>query len=168
MSKRRGRARGGSAKRGQAATAPRSARERPHRDPGGVGPRPDAPWHPWPFSELLIFVGAIATIIGFLRGAGGRDVLFAGIGAVVLGTLEFTVREHLAGYRSHTALIAAVPTALFHGACALALYELGAPHATWVAVPLALDVPIFWFLFRALKARFDDARRERVFALGKR
>lgn len=149
-------------------SARRAQAERPHRDPGGVGPRPDAPWHPWPFSELLIFVGAIATIVGFLRGSGGRAVLFAGIGAVVLGTLEFTVREHLSGYRAHTALIASVPTAIFHGGCALALYALGAPRTTWVVVPLALDVPLFWVLFRMLKARFDDARRERVFALGRR
>jgi hypothetical protein len=190
MSKRRGRARKRRSGAGQAAVAapvegsgrsgkaaarkaekspPRRAQStRPHRDPGGVGPRPEAPWHPWPFSEILIFAGAVATIIGFVRGAAGRAVLFAGIGSVVLGTLEFTVREHLSGYRAHTALIAAVPTALFHGGCALLLYELGAPHTTWVVVPLALDVPLFWFLFRALKARFDDARRERVFALSGR
>ncbi len=156
------------ARNAEQASSRRAHSTRPHRDPGGVGPRPEAPWHPWPFSEILIFAGAVATIIGFVRGAAGRAVLFAGIGSVVLGTLEFTVREHLSGYRAHTALIAAVPTALFHGGCALLLYELGAPHTTWVVVPLALDVPLFWFLFRALKARFDDARRERVFALNGR
>ena len=35
-------------------------------------------------------------------------------------------------------------------------------------VPLALDVPIFWLLYRWLRARFDDARRERVFELRRR
>src|SRR5271169_5495025 len=50
----------------RAATRQRGARSGPaqrgtHRDPGGVGERPDAPWHPWPFSELLILVGAIGT-----------------------------------------------------------------------------------------------------------
>ncbi len=139
-----------------------------YRDPGGVGERPRAPWHPWPLSELLIFVGAIGTLIGFARGSAGRPVLFAGLGAVMLGTLEFTVREHLAGYRAHTAMLAAIPTALFHSAAAVGLYSLGAPRVSWIVVPLALDVPIFWFLFKGLRARFDDARRERVFELSGR
>lgn len=137
-----------------------------HRDPGGVGERPEAPWHPWPFSELLILVGAIGTIVGFTSKA--QPVLFAGLGAVMLGTLEFTIREHLSGYRAHTAMLASVPTALFHGGVALGLYALGAPRVTWVLVPVILDVPLFWLLFRLLRARFQDARRERVFALGQR
>jgi len=29
-------------------------------------------------------------------------------------------------------------------------------------------VPLFWLLYRFLKARFEDARRERVFALKRR
>jgi hypothetical protein len=147
--------------------ARRSASERgTHRDPGGVGERPDAPWHPWPFSELLILVGAIGTIVGVVR----RDatLLYAGLGAVVLGTLEFTVREHRSGYRAHTALLSAVPTAILHGAVALGLYALGAKGQALVLAPLAVDVPVFWLLFRFLKGRFDDARRERVFALGRR
>src|SRR5260370_786950 len=68
---------------GGAQTRRRGARRGPadrgvDRDPGGVGPRPEAPWHPWPFSELLILVGAIGTIVGF---AGGQPAtLFAGLG----------------------------------------------------------------------------------------
>jgi hypothetical protein len=159
------------------APAPRPARRqrgarhpegppRARRDPGGVGERPEAPWHPWPFSELLILVGAIATIIGFSTHS--TSALFAGIGSVMIGTLEFTIREHLSGYRSHGALIAGVPTALVHGAIAFGLYEAGAPRITWVLVPVLVDVPLYWVLFKFLKSRFDDARRERVFALGRR
>jgi hypothetical protein len=133
-----------------------------------VGERPEAPWHPWPLSELLILVGAIGTVVGFLRGAGGRPVLFAGLGAVVLGTIEFTIREHRTGYRAHTAMLAAIPTAVVHSAAALGLYAAGAPRVTWIIVPLALDVPIFWFLFRTLRAIYTDARRERVFELSRR
>jgi hypothetical protein len=152
--------------RGQPAGSRGADRPRPgHRDPGGVGERPQAPWHPWPFSELLILAGAIATIIGFLRKENGYALLLAGIGAVILGTLEFTIREHLSGYRAHTSLVAAVPTAIVHGAIAFGLYAVGAPRETWVLVPLAIDVPLFWFLFKTLRARFADARRERVFRL---
>jgi hypothetical protein len=136
------------------------------RDPGGVGERPQAPWHPWPFSELLIFVGAIGTIVGVT--AKEPRVLYAGLGAVVLGTVEFTIREHRTGYRSHSSLLAAVPTALVHGAIALALFAAGVKGEVLVLAPLAVDIPLFWLLFRTLRARFEDARRERVFALGRR
>jgi hypothetical protein len=153
------------------ASRPRGARRGPaervvDRDPGGVGERPQAPWHPWPFSELLILVGAIATIVGVTK----RDaqVLYAGLGAVVIGTLEFTVREHRSGYRAHSALLAAVPTALVHGGIALLLFALGARGEVLVIAPLLIDVPLFWLLFRHLRAGFEDARRERVFALGRR
>ncbi len=140
--------------------------DRARRDPGGVGERPDAPWHPWPFSELLILVGAIGTIVGFA--SGHPWTLFAGLGAVLLGTLEFTIREHRAGYRSHATLLAAVPTAMLHGAIALALFSLGASGGVLVLAPLVVDVPVFWLLYRFLRARFDDARRERVFELRRR
>lgn len=148
------------------APAPRKAR-RPddgYRAPGSVGERPRAPWHPVPLAELLILVGMIAVAIGVARGESGKAVLFVGIGAVLVGTLDTTIREHLSGYRSHAALLAAVPTALLHGGAALALYALGAPSVTWVIVPLAIDVPVFYVLLKLLRGRFQDARRERVFA----
>jgi hypothetical protein len=65
-------------------------------------------------------------------------------------------------------MLAAIPTAIFHSAAAVGLYSLGAPRASLIVVPLAFDVPIFWFLFKWLRARFQDARRERVFELSRR
>ena len=170
---RRGRARkrrGGEQRVAPPAAAAKPVERAPRRDAGrlgelhALGERPQAPWHPWPLSELLILVGMIGAVVGFLRREAGQSLLFAGIGAIVLGTLEFTVREHLSGYRPHTTLLSAVPTALFHGACAFALFSLGASPATCVIAPLILDVPLFIFLFKLLRQRFDDARRERVFA----
>ncbi len=149
-------------RRASAETRPTGA----HRDPGGVGERPQAPWHPWPFSELLIFVGAVGTIVGFAKAE--SRVLYAGLGAVVLGTLEFTLREHRAGYRSHASLLAIVPTALVHGGVALGIFALGGRGAVLVLAPLAIDVPLFWLLFRFLRVQFEEARRERVFALRQR
>ncbi len=153
------------------APRPRAAQRAPiergvQRDPGGVGERPEAPWHPWPFSELLILVGAVGTIVG----AASKDpaLLFAGLGAVLLGTLEFTIREHRTGYRSHSSLLAAVPTAALHGTIALGLYALGGSRDLLVIAPLLIDIPVFWVIFRFLRARFEDARRQRVFALGRR
>ncbi len=139
-----------------------------YRVPGSVGARPRAPWHPLPLAELLILIGLIAVAIGAARGEAGKSILFVGIGAVLIGTLDTTIREHLSGYRSHAGLLAAMPTALVHGGVALALYALGAPSPAWVIVPLVLDVPLFSVLLKLLRARFEDARRERVFAGGRR
>ncbi|MFI4990958.1 MAG: hypothetical protein ACHQHO_08635 [Solirubrobacterales bacterium] len=135
-----------------------------YRAPGSVGERPRAPWHPFPLAELSILVGLVAVAIGAARGEAGKTLLLVGVVVVVLGTLDTTIREHLSGYRSHAGLLAAVPTALFHGAVALGLFALGAPRVTWVLVPVVLDVPLFSVLLKLLRARFEDARRERVFA----
>ncbi len=135
-----------------------------YRAPGSVGARPRAPWHPFPLAELSILVGLVAVAIGAARGEAGKTLLLVGVLVVVFGTLDTTIREHLSGYRSHAGLLAAVPTALVHGAIALGLFALGAPRVTWVLVPIVLDVPLFSLLLKLLRARFEDARRERVFA----
>lgn len=135
-----------------------------YRAPGSVGERPRAPWHPFPLAELSILVGLVAVAIGAARGEAGKTLLLVGVLVVVFGTLDTTIREHLSGYRSHAGLLAAVPTALVHGGIALGLFALGAPRVTWVLVPLVLDVPLFSVLLKMLRARFEDARRERVFA----
>ncbi len=97
-----------------------------------VGERPQAPWHPLPLSELLILVGAIGTIVAITRGAsGGGPALIAGLAAVAIGTVEVTLREHLAGYRSHTLILSLLPTIAFHSAVILVV-------AAFVAVPRAL------------------------------
>ncbi len=135
-----------------------------YRAPGSVGERPRAPWHPFPLAELSILVGLVAVAIGAARGEAGKTLLLVGVLVVVFGTLDTTIREHLSGYRSHAGLLAAVPTALVHGGIALGLFALGAPRVTWVLVPIVLDVPLFSVLLKLLRARFEDARRERVFA----
>ena len=132
-----------------------------------LGERPRAPWHPLPLSELLILVGLIGAVIGFSRRESGLTLLFTSIGAIALGTIEFTLREHLAGYRSHTILLASVPTAVFHSLAAVALAAIGAPTTASVLVPLLLHVPVFYFFFRLLRGRFLDARRERMRAAGR-
>src|SRR5262245_39756521 len=137
------------AERAERAGSARARQTKPndsYRAPGSVGERPRAPWHPFPLAELLIFVGLVAVAIGAARREAGKTLLFVGIAVVVLGTLDTTIREHLSGYRSHAGLLAAVPTALLHGGIALVLFELGAPRTTWVLVPIALDVPVFWLL----------------------
>jgi hypothetical protein len=124
-----------------------------------LGERPQAPWHPLPLSELLIFVGAIGFFIGLTRGiSSGGPPLIAGLVAVVIGTVEVTLREHLSGYRSHTIVLAALPVIVLDSLLVLVI----SPLSTAVKLILVVvDVGVFISLFRLLRVRFADARRER-------
>jgi hypothetical protein len=135
------------------------------KDPQSLGERPEPPWYPVPLSELLILAGAIGTVVGLSRGIShGGPPLIAGLVAVVIGTAEVTLREHLSGYRSHTLILALLPTIVFHSAVVLIVAAFtSTPRALNVAL-LFVDAAIFAFLFKLLRARFQDARRERVFA----
>jgi hypothetical protein len=136
--------------------------------PRGVGERPQAPWHPLPLSELLILVGAIGAAIGFSRGVShGAAPMFAGLAAVLIGTLEFTLREHLSGYRSHTIIIAVLGVAALHTGVALTVAAFTNVPRTLNVALIAVDVAVFAVLFKFLRSRFLDARRERVFAGGR-
>jgi hypothetical protein len=159
--------------------AARAARERPRgaaqrsgaqsargfKDPQSLGERPEPPWHPVPLSELLILAGAIGTVVGLNRGIShGGPPLIAGLAAVVIGTAEVTLREHMSGYRSHTVILALLPTIVFHSVVVLIVAAFTTtPRALNVAL-LFVDAALFAFLFKLLRARFQDARRERVFA----
>jgi hypothetical protein len=155
-------------------TRPRDAAKRERsagawRDPLSVGERPQAPWHPLPLSELLILVGAIGTVVGLSRlGHGGiahgGPALFAGIAAVLIGTLEVTLREHLSGYRSHTLILTLLPLIVFHSAVILIAASLTTVPKLLNVVLLLIDVAIGTVLFKLLRARYLDARRERTFA----
>ena len=125
-----------------------------------LGERPEAPWHPLPLSELLILIGAIGTVIGFSRGESGTVLIFAGLAAVLIGTVEVTLREHLSGYRSHTLILSLLPAIVLYTGLVLVARP---PLALNLAL-LAFAVLLATFLFKLLRARFLDARRERAFS----
>jgi uncharacterized membrane protein required for colicin V production len=118
-----------------------------------------------PLSELLILVGAIGTVVGLRRGfSHGGPALFAGLAAVMIGTIEVTLREHLGGYRSHTIILALLPTIVFHSAVALIVAAF-TRVPSWLNLLLVLaDVALFALLFKLLRVRYLDAHRERTFA----
>jgi hypothetical protein len=125
-----------------------------------LGERPQAPWHPLPLSELLILVGSIGTVFGVKRGESGIVLIAAGLAAVLIGTVEVTLREHLSGYRAHTLILSLLPTiALYTGVVILARPPLVANLALLLFAVLLATV-----LFKLLRARFLDARRERAFS----
>jgi hypothetical protein len=150
------------------ASVPAPPRVAASPNPPPIDGRPQAPWHPLPLSELLILIGAIGTVVGLTRlGSGASQdapLLFAGLAAVMIGTIEVTLREHRSGYRSHILLLALLPTILFHTATILVVSAFtSVPRALNVGL-LIVDAAIFAVLFKLLRAGFADARRERTFA----
>ena len=100
------------------------------RSPPG---RPPPPWGSFPLTELVVFVGLVLAVAGFVVGieeARGRTMFIAGIVLGMLGGLETSVRDHFAGYRSHTTLLS--------GAVAIATIVV----ITLVLRLIAPDVPI--------------------------
>jgi hypothetical protein len=80
-----------------------------------------------------------------------------GIIVVALGVIEVTAREHFSGYRSHTTLLAAIPTV----ALEFALVSSVNGRATRGAL-LVVVVPVFGGLFYVLRRAFMSARQRRV------
>jgi hypothetical protein len=127
------------------------------------GERPPAPWHPLPLSELLILAGAVAFVIAVSRlgrhgGSGAGPLLLVGVLAVALGTIEVTWREHRSGFRSHTLLLALMPVVVLHSVVVLGFASLSKPSQIVNLGMFAVDIAVFVFLFRLLRARFLDAR----------
>jgi hypothetical protein len=146
---------------------PRARASRSSPTASTYGERPPAPWHPLPLSELLILVGALGFALGLRRGiSSGGPVLLAGIAALAIGTFEVTLREHRSGYRSHTVMLALLPVLIFHS---LVIFLVSvfttAPRLLNVGL-FAIDIALFAFLFRMLRARFLDARHARVLKEG--
>jgi len=116
--------------RGTAAARPARAAPAPAR-PGGRPERPRAPWHPFPLVELCVFVGIVLLVLGGLNAHSdrGRLLLVCGMALGSVGGLDTAVREHWAGYRSHTTLLAAAPAVVV----AALLFFARAP---WIVVIL--------------------------------
>jgi uncharacterized membrane protein HdeD (DUF308 family) len=76
--------------------------------------RPPAPWGSFPLAELTILAGIVMLAVGaFSR---SPTSLAVGVVLAALGGLEVAVREHFAGYRSHTTLLAGALFVLVAGA----------------------------------------------------
>src|SRR5512133_369401 len=115
--------------------------------------RPPAPWGPFPLTEIAILVGLIMLIAGFASGGSfsGTLMIAVGIALAALGGLELAIREHFAGYRSHTALLAlagAVLTAALVSVLEALLFGSFMP-AVPVAVGALVSGPAFVVLRRA-------------------
>jgi hypothetical protein len=68
---------------------------------------PPALWGSFPLSELVVVVAIVFLVAGFfVAPPRGAVLIGAGLALGSLAGLELAAREHFAGYRSHTLLLA--------------------------------------------------------------
>jgi hypothetical protein len=129
-----------------AARATRARRQRPDD-------RPPAPWGSFPLVELVVLV-AIVMLVGGLIVAGTQGTVMVGTGLALggLAGLELSVREHLAGYRSHTLLLSAATAVAVLGLLFfLAPAEL--PPLLRIAAAAAVFALAAWWLIATFRRR---------------
>jgi hypothetical protein len=140
-----------SRKRGGVTT--RAERDAARRAPAARRPpaseRPPPPWGSFPLSELVILIGIAVMVWGFLSGRDqGEERVAAGLVLASIGGGELALREHLAGYRSHSALLAGVAAFVVVTAVALTL----GPVKVWVL--LLAGVAVFGGAFYCMRELF--------------
>jgi hypothetical protein len=132
-----------------AAPAPPPAPPPPRARPQRAAPTP--PWAPFPLIELAILIALVLIVAGFLtHGSRGPVVLGCGLGLASLATLELTIREHFAGYRSHASLLAGAG-AVGVAAVLYAFTRLAQP------LPLVIAAAVFATLFELLRRAYRRA-----------
>jgi hypothetical protein len=122
------------------------------RQAAAAGERPPAPWGSFPLVELVVLVGIVLLIAGLLiRGPRAGTMIAVGLALGALGGLELSIREHFAGYRSHTTLLSGAL-----GIGVLVGLALLFP-SLWLPIALAIAVAVFavtaWALARAFRRR---------------
>ena len=148
-------------KRGDAVPAMAPARAAPRRRGGrpSLEERPKPPWHPVPLVELCVLVGIVLLVLGALNldSDRGKLMLVLGMALGSLGGLDTALREHLAGYRSHTTVIASLPGVT----TAAVLFFARVPWPVLIAGAVAVFVTVFWWMRRVFMRRASRARRAR-------
>ena len=127
-----------------------SVKRRRDRDPEGA---PAAPWGSFPLVEIAVLVGIVILVLGFLS-SGSSQAILIGTGLVLcsIAGLELAIREHFAGYRSHTLILAALPAVVVLGV----LFYI-APEGLALVLRLVAGVAAFglaaWGLTAVFRAR---------------
>lgn len=110
--------------------------------------RPPAPWGSAPLAELVILAGIVSLAIGVV--GGNPTAIAVGVALAGLGGLEVAIREHFAGYRSHTTMLAGAAFVLTTG---LVFYAAG----QILAVALAIGAVAFAITFFLARRAFQRA-----------
>jgi len=114
--------------------------------PPGSDERPEAPWGKAPLAELAIFAGIVCLAIGIF---GSHETMIGvGVGLAAVGGMEVAIREHFAGYRSHTTLFAGFVFVVVVG---LLFYVAGMVLAYALPIGAACFVVAFYLARRAFQ-----------------
>ncbi len=123
-----------------------AGKPRPAKPAKAPDVRPPAPWGNFPLVQLAVLAGLVFIVLGAVNQNGAQLMIGLGLGS--LGGLELSMREHFAGYRSHTTLLAGfgfvVVTGLAYFLAELVLWQC-------LAVGVLLAVPAFWWLRRSFE-----------------
>ena len=119
-------------------------------------PRPDAIWAPFPLTEIGMAVGIALFLIGFA----GASTWLLTIGVAVLSIVvaELCLREHFAGFRSHSILLGLLPVTAAHMLVVLLVTSAWRGPLVLVA-DLALAAGLAWWLRGRFGVAQDRARR---------
>jgi hypothetical protein len=95
--------------------------------------------------ELCVLAGIVLLVLGLISSDSqhGRAMVVAGLALGSLGGLDTAAREHFAGFRSHTMVLAGVPAVVV----AAILYFLAVPWPALVlavAITFAIALRLFW------------------------
>jgi hypothetical protein len=119
----------------------------------GTRERPQAPWGSFPLTEVVVLLAIVLGIVGLIVwGEQGQIMLLAGFALGSLAGLELAAREHFAGYRSHSTLLAACAGVAAGAVVVLAVPGPG-PRLPTLAVGLAVFALGFWLFREAFKRR---------------
>jgi hypothetical protein len=127
-----------------------SAQSTPRR---GTREAPPAPWGSFPLTELVVLIALIFGVIGFIRfdTHSGKVMVAAAMVLGSLGGLEVSIREHFAGYRSHTTLLAASCAV---GSMILISVIAGKAGLAVLAIVVGVGVLVFVLAFYGLRQAF--------------
>jgi uncharacterized membrane protein YhaH (DUF805 family) len=136
------------------AAAPTQRRPTTARRRGPDDERPPAPWGSFPLVELAVLTGIVMLIAGLVAVKGERGTILIGTGLVLasIGGLELSIREHFAGYRSHTLVLAGVPAAVVLGVLFYAGPD-GLPSIARALIGLAVFAAAAALLVRVFRDR---------------
>jgi hypothetical protein len=101
--------------------------------------------------ELVILLSIVMLIVGFfLQGGRGVTLIAAGVALASLAGLELSAREHFAGYKSHSTVLAGAVTV---AALAVGFFLLGLSGGANLVLGAAVFVISFYVLREAFKRR---------------
>jgi hypothetical protein len=109
--------------------------------------RPPAPWGNFPLGEIVTLCGLVVLVTGFATTS--FRLLALGFSLVALSAVELSIREHFAGFRSHSSLLALVSAALV----GVLLIAVQAPRTAQIAAAAGVLAGAFVYLRRVFRRR---------------